>query len=145
MALLAPGVHVLNWNEGRQAGVLGEGSPLYCLGPPGARRACFVQFRMESGQTAPPHAHHGWACTVVLEGWWMVNGIKQGPGEMVMIEPGVEYGPFEPGPDGVTGIEFFEHEDATIADWGDYADDPRVVAAMAGYQGDYATRKLRYP
>lgn len=145
MSEIAPGVHVLNWNDGRQVGVLGEGSPLYCLGHPGTTRAGFVHFRMESHQSAPPHSHSGWACTVVLDGSWTVGDVVQGPGEMMLIEPGVEYGPFQPGPDGVTGIEFFENEAATVAQWGTHADDPRVVAAMSTYQGDYANRKARYP
>lgn len=135
------GVHAINWNENRKTRSMGEGSPVICLGHVGEKRPCFVHFRMEEGQTSPPHAHSGWACTVVLEGSWKVGGVEQKAGEMYLVEPGVEYGPFEPGPDGVVGIEFFSDEESTAPIWDE--SDPRVVELYESMGGDFS--QLSYP
>jgi hypothetical protein len=56
----------------------------------------------------------------------------------VIAEPYVEYGPFEPGPEGVTLIEFFENLDAVPPIWDET--DPRVIAQMqwSAHRGTHA-------
>jgi hypothetical protein len=121
------GVQCLDWEDGRRR-MVGDVSPLFLLGAEGTTRPCWVQSRMEHGQTSPPHAHSGWTCTVVIGGSWRVGGQEMSKGQMVLVEPDVEYGPFEPGPDGVEIVEIFADEAAVEPIWGEHAQDPRVLA-----------------
>ena len=133
------GFHVGNWDSPRTSFPMGQGGPMLCLGAPDdPNRPVAVWFSMgHEGGGSPPHAHSGWALTVVLSGSWKVAGIEQSPGEASLAEPNVFYGPFEPGPDGVVGVEIFENMDAVGAIWGEYAEDPRVLA-LGDYKGEMA-------
>ena len=108
---------------------MGDSGPLIMLGQMMDNPAPAVYFKMaaDSGGS-PPHAHDGWAMTIVLEGSWTVGGIEQKAGDITLAEPNVFYGPFEPGPDGVVGIEIFSSLQAVPPIWGEHANDPRVLA-----------------
>jgi len=77
---------------------------------------------------------------VVIEGSWIAGGIEYFTGQMVIVEPNVVYGPFECGKDGVTCIEFFEHQDAVPPIWDEA--DPAVQAVLARL-GDTAASVYR--
>src|SRR5260370_42457806 len=118
------GVHRADWSENRRKSI-GIVSPPYTVGRTAASPR-WIHSRMEHGQTSLPHAHSGWTCTVVIEGSWYVGGELFTAGQMVIVEPDIEYGPFEPGEDAVTILEVFENEAAMEAIWREHAAGPRV-------------------
>jgi hypothetical protein len=132
-----PGVRIRNWNENRQR--KDTASSIFTLGWPAAdaSQPCWVQFRYEPGWRAPAHAHSGWSCTVVLEGSWIAGGVEYGPGEMIIVAPNVTYGPFDPGPNGVLCVEFFENQAALPPIWDD--NDPDVKTQLERLGADAAS------
>lgn len=126
-----PGVTVLDWNgERRTMGNPGnEIATLFSLvvgeGTEDEHAARFVHCRMDPD--GPPrlwHAHPGWTATIVLEGSMTIEGEEFTAGQIVLVEPGVAYGPIVPGPEGATFLEVFSGADATVTVWDE--DDPRV-------------------
>jgi hypothetical protein len=65
---------------------------------------------------------------VVLEGPWSAGGVEYGPGDIIIVEPNVIYGPFEPGPNGVFAVEYFENQAALPPIWDE--NDPDVKAQL---------------
>lgn len=131
-----PGLRVLDWNADRhvQGTADNEIATLFSLvvGDAGDDVAArFVHARMDPG--GPPrlwHAHPGWTATIVLEGSMTIEDVPFTAGQMVVVAPGVAYGPIVPGPDGATFLEVFSGAAATETIWDE--DDPRV--------GDYRRR-----
>lgn len=126
-----PGVTVLDGNGERRAmGKAGhEIATVFSLvvgdGPADEHAARFVHCRMDPD--GPPrlwHAHPGWTATTVLEGAMTIEGEEFTAGQMVLVEPGVAYGPIVPGPEGATFLEVFSGSAATATLWDEQ--DPRV-------------------
>lgn len=125
-----PGVRILDWNDERHTmGKPGhEIATLFSLVVGGAddeHAARFVHCRMDPD--GPPrlwHAHPGWTATIVLEGSMTIEDVTFTTGQMVMVAPGVAYGPIVPGPEGATFLEVFSATAATVTLWDE--DDPRV-------------------
>lgn len=134
MTLLSerPGVQVLDWNADRRT----MGRPGHeiatvfsvVVGDAGDGQAArFVHCRMDPG--GPPrlwHAHPGWTATIVLEGSMTVEDVELAAGQLVVVAPGVGYGPIVPGEQGATFLEVFSGVAATQTIWDET--DPRVEA-----------------
>lgn len=118
-----PGVTVLDWNAGRRAiGTPGhEIATVFSLvvGDGGDEHAArFVHCRMDpDGPPRLAHSHPGWTATVVLDGSMTIEGERFGAGQLVLVAPGVAYGPIVPGPDGATFLEVFSGAAATATSW----------------------------
>jgi hypothetical protein len=122
-----PGVHVLDWKENRQRRK--ESSRYFPLGPSQEKdRPLWNQVNRQPGNVAPAHSHAGWTCTVVLEGSLSLDGVEFGPGQMILVEPHVHYGPLIAGPTGVSFIEFYENQGTLAPIWD--MTDPAVVALL---------------
>ena len=125
-----PGVRVLDWNaERRTVGTPShEIATLFSLvvGEAGDEHAArFVHCRMDPD--GPPrlwHAHPGWTATIVVEGSMTIEDVEFTAGQLVLVAPGVAYGPIVPGPAGATFLEVFAGAAATLTLWDE--DDPRV-------------------
>jgi hypothetical protein len=139
---ITQGVHFGRWDEPVFTSPMSTNGPLLCLGQTGdASRPTLLWFKMNPDDSgAPPHSHDTWAMTIVLEGSMTVGDVVQKPGDVMICEPNVFYGPFEPGPEGVVGFEFFSTMAGVQALWGDAENDPRVLAL-----GDYAGAVPTYP
>jgi hypothetical protein len=126
-----PGVRVFDWNEHRQRN--GSSSRVFPLGAKDdTERPCWLQFKYEPGWVAPVHAHSGWTCTVIIEGSWFAAGVEYFPGQMVMVAPNVQYGPFKTGPNGVTAFELFENQAALPPIWDESDPDVQAVKDRLG-------------
>ena len=132
-----PGVRISNWSENRQR--KGTASTIFTFGPPekDPSQPCWLNCRFEPGWRSPAHAHDGWTCTVVLEGSWLCGGVEYGPGDIITVPPNVTYGPFDPGPNGVVAVEFFENQAAMAPIWDE--DDPEVKAVLERLGDDAAS------
>ncbi len=125
-----PGVKVLDWNaERRTMGTPGhEIATLFSLvvGEAGDEHAArFVHCRMDPD--GPPrlwHAHPGWTATIVVEGSMTIEDVEFAAGQLVLVAPGVAYGPIVPGPEGATFLEVFSGTAATVTLWDE--EDPLV-------------------
>lgn len=127
------GVHETDWIDDLTVTPMSTQKRFF-MGHDGDRgRPNFMWATMEQGQTSPRHAHRGWSCTVILDGSFVIGGVEFTAGQMLIVEPDVVYGPFEPGPDGVTLVEYFEHEDAIPPVWDE--SDPRVQELYAASEG----------
>jgi hypothetical protein len=126
------GVTLLDWNVGRRphgrpGGVIASLFSLVVGDPADPSAARFTHARMEPD--GPPrlwHAHDDWTVSIVLEGSIEVEGVQLTAGQLVLVEPGVPYGPLIPGPQGATVLEIFATAAATTTRWD--SDDPRVTA-----------------
>lgn len=121
------GLHAGSYDSPLIRRPIGDSGPLMCLGQMMENPPCAIYFNMAAGSgIAPPHAHDGWALTVVLKGSWKVGDIWQKVGDVTLAEPNIFYGPFEPGPEGVHGLEIFSSMQAVPPLWGEYTNDPWV-------------------
>ena len=127
-----PGVRIRSWNDDRQRN--GTASTIFSLGEPdkNSTHPCWLQFHYEPGWYLPAHAHAGWTTTVILEGSWAWDGVEFGPGEVLIAAPKVMYGPFTPGPNGVTALEFFENQDAVPPIWDEESPEVKTMLERLG-------------
>jgi hypothetical protein len=124
---------------------IGDSGPLMLMGQMMENPPCAIYFNMKGGSgIAPPHAHDGWALTLVLKGSWKVGEIWQKEGDVTLAEPNIFNGPFEPGPEGVYGLEIFSSLQAVPPIWGEYANDPWVLK-MAETAAEDAANLVIYP
>ncbi len=91
-------------------------------------RMLVPDIRMAANQFWPLHWHNCWTAVVILDGsllmgdWWMERG------DVLIAEPGVEYGPLLNGPKGCELLEIFARDILSPGGYGDeYRDHPTLV------------------
>jgi hypothetical protein len=91
-------------------------------------RMLIPDIRMAANQFWPLHWHDCWTAVVILDGsllmgdWWMERG------DVLIAEPGVEYGPLLNGPKGCELLEIFARDVLSPGGYGDeYRDHPTLV------------------
>ena len=91
-------------------------------------RMLVPDIRMAANQFWPLHWHDCWTAVVILDGsllmgdWWMERG------DVLISEPGVEYGPLLNGPKGCELLEIFARDILSPGGYGDeYRDHPTLV------------------
>jgi hypothetical protein len=91
-------------------------------------RMLIPDIRMAANQFWPLHWHDCWTAVVILDGsllmgdWWMERG------DVLIAEPGVEYGPLLNGPKGCELLEIFARDILSPGGYGDeYRDHPTLV------------------
>ncbi|MDT3442226.1 MULTISPECIES: cupin domain-containing protein [unclassified Pseudofrankia] len=103
-------------------------SQAFFLGRPADEwRMLIPDIRMAPNQVWPLHWHDCWTAVVVLDGsllmgdWWM------GPGDVLIAEPGVEYGLLLNGPKGCELLEIFARDILSPGGYGaEYRDHPTL-------------------
>ena len=104
-------------------------SEMWFLGRPEDEwRMLIPDIRMAANQIWPLHWHDCWTAVVLLDGtllmgdWWMERG------DVLIAEPGVEYGPLLNGPKGCELLEVFARDVLSPGGYGDeYRDHPTLV------------------
>jgi hypothetical protein len=104
-------------------------SQSFALGRPEDEwRMIMPDIRMAPNQIWPLHWHDCWTAVVVLDGsllmgdWWMY------PGDVLIAEPGVEYGLLMNGPKGCQLLEIFARDILSPGGYGEeYRDHPTLV------------------
>jgi hypothetical protein len=91
-------------------------------------RMLIPDIRMAPNQYWPLHWHDCWTAVVILDGsllmgdWWMQRG------DVLIAEPGVEYGPLLNGPKGCELLEIFARDILSPGGYGEeYRDHPTLV------------------
>jgi len=91
-------------------------------------RMLIPDIRMAANQYWPLHWHDCWTAVVILDGsllmgdWWMERG------DLLIAEPGVEYGPLLNGPNGCELLEIFARDVLSPGGYGEeYRDHPTLV------------------
>ncbi|MGH8006611.1 MAG: cupin domain-containing protein [Candidatus Binatia bacterium] len=72
-----------------------------------------VALRMEPGWVLPRHAHPCHRFEIVVQGTLDVGERVLKPGDIMMSDPGVAYGPHVAGPEGCTTFEIFSNHKAS--------------------------------
>jgi hypothetical protein len=72
-----------------------------------------VALRMEPGWVLPRHAHDCYRFEIVVQGTLDVGERVLKPGDVMISEPGIAYGPHIAGPEGCTTFEIFSNHRAS--------------------------------
>src|SRR5579883_832383 len=89
-----------------QGGLVSSAS-YFVLGQPKDNPPTVIALRMEPNFVLARHAHDCYRFEVVVQGTLDVGERILKPGDIMISEPGVAYGPHIAGPDGCTTFEFF--------------------------------------
>jgi hypothetical protein len=148
---LAPGIFLDHIEEG------GRGGPddIVLADTPGGQTWMSVWFlgseeddfrlsipdvRMPANQYWPLHWHDCWVAVVILDGTCLVGDWWMEPGDVLIAEAGLEYGPVLPGPSGVQMFEVFARHESRR---GGYATEYRDHPTLNGQPFDFLARSPR--
>lgn len=145
---IAPGVTLERLGAGGKAGPHGETlsdtpggliwSDIVLLGDPtDAFQVTIPDLRMPPNQYWPLHWHDCWIAIVVLEGGCLVGDWWMGPGDVLVTEAGLEYGPLLIGPQGCRLFEIFAKHHLQA---GGYAPEYRDHPTLQGTHSVFAER-----
>ena len=134
MTRVEPGMTMHNWNDNQLHAPQYSYRPFF-LGNADGDPANINYVRMEPHQRAPRHAHAGWTMNVVLAGGCLMGEHPMKSGDVLICEPGIQYGPIVPGPEGVTLLEIFDKVSGLPITW-DNPDDPAVLAIVEWQQAN---------
>ncbi|CAN7494038.1 hypothetical protein LJR219_003403 [Phenylobacterium sp. LjRoot219] len=145
---IAPGVTLERLGAGGKAGPQGETladlpggqiwSDIFLLGDPtDAFQVTVPDLRMPPNQYWPLHWHDCWIAIVVLEGRCLVGDWWMGPGDVLITEAGLEYGPLLIGPQGCRLFEIFAKHHLQA---GGYAPEYRDHPTLQGTHSVFAER-----
>jgi hypothetical protein len=145
---IAPGVTLEQLAPGGKAGPHGETlsdvvgglvwSDIFLLGDPAdAFQVTVPDLRMPANQYWPMHWHDCWIAIVVLEGRCLVGDWWMGPGDVLITEAGLEYGPLLVGPQGCRLFEIFAKHHLQA---GGYAREYRDHPTLQGTSSVFAER-----
>ncbi|GEM_PF-2921665 len=91
-------------------------------------RMMIPDIRMAANQIWPLHWHDCWTAVVVLDGSIMIGDWWMGPRDVLIAEPGVEYGLLLNGPKGCQLLEIFARDVLSPGGYGEeYRDHPTLV------------------
>jgi hypothetical protein len=98
-------------------------------------RYLIPDIRMAANQVWPLHWHDCWTAVVVLDGSLLMGDWQMQPNDVLIAEPGVEYGLLLVGPQGCQLLEVFARDILSPGGYGDeYRDHPTLqyVKGLAG-------------
>jgi hypothetical protein len=137
--LLAPGVVRSRLEPGgrdgpdgvvRDSDQMGGGcwTQIFSLGRPEDEwRYLIPDIRMAANQIWPLHWHDCWTAVVLLDGSLLLGDWQMKPRDVLIAEPGVEYGPLLIGPRGCQLLEVFARDILSPGGYGDeYRDHPTL-------------------
>jgi hypothetical protein len=111
-------------------------SQIFSLGRPGDEwRYLIPDIRMAANQVWPLHWHDCWTAVVLLDGSLLMGDWEMGPGDVLIAQPGVEYGLLLVGPQGCQLLEVFARDILSPGGYGvEYRDHPTLqyVKGLAG-------------
>lgn len=90
-------------------------------------RMCIPDIRMPANQIWPLHWHDDWMFIVVLSGSVLAGDWHMRPGDVLVTEPNVEYGPLLNGPHGCQLLEVFSRNSKGGGYAPEYHDHPTLV------------------
>jgi hypothetical protein len=110
-----------------------KGGQRWDLGEPNnPGRGVLLDTRLQPGENYPPRWHQEWRALLVMDGSMKVGETKISKNDMVIVEPNIEFGPFEPGPQGVHLLEVTRTAAAAACVYREkYRNDPRYKALLA--------------
>jgi hypothetical protein len=85
----------------------GIGAAYFLLGEQKANPPTVIALRMEPNFVLPRHAHDCWRFEIVVKGTLDVGERILKPGDVMLTEPGIAYGPHVAGAEGCTTFEVF--------------------------------------
>lgn len=104
-------------------------------------RYLIPDIRMAANQIWPLHWHDCWTAVVVLEGSLLMGDWQMGPGDVLIAEPGVEYGLLLIGPEGCELLEVFARDILSPGGYGEeYRDHPTLVHVKGLEDTDFFSR-----
>jgi hypothetical protein len=109
---------------------------MFSLGRPTDEwRYLIPDIRMAANQVWPLHWHDCWTAVVLLDGSLLLGDWEMAPGDILIAEPGVEYGMLLVGPHGCQLLEVFARDILSPGGYGEeYRDHPTLqyVKGLAG-------------
>jgi hypothetical protein len=97
--------HLLQWRQG--------GLAYFLLGERQDNPPTVVALRLAPGEVLPRHAHDCYRFEIVVHGMLDVGERVLKPGDVMISEPGIAYGPHVAGPEGCTTFEIFSNHKAS--------------------------------
>jgi hypothetical protein len=90
-------------------------------------RFLIPDIRMAPNQIWPLHWHDCWTAVVLLDGSLLMGDWLMGPGDVLIAEPGIEYGLLAVGPEGCQLLEVFARDVLSPGGYGtEYRDHPTL-------------------
>jgi hypothetical protein len=111
-------------------------SQIFSLGrPEDDWRYLVPDIRMAANQIWPLHWHDCWTAVVMLEGTLLMGDWLMQPGDVLIAQPGVEYGLLLVGPQGCELLEVFARDILSPGGYGDEHRDHPTLKYVKGLEG----------
>jgi hypothetical protein len=98
-------------------------------------RYLIPDIRMAANQVWPLHWHDCWTAVVLLDGSLLMGDWEMGPGDVLIAEPGVEYGLLLVGPQGCQLLEVFARDVLSPGGYGEEYRDHPTLQYVKGLEG----------
>ena len=109
---------------------------MFSLGRPDDEwRYLIPDIRMAANQMWPLHWHDCWTAVVLIDGTLLMGDWPMRPGDVLIAEPGVEYGPLVVGPHGCELLEVFARDILSPGGYGEEYRDHPTLQYVKGFEG----------
>lgn len=98
-------------------------------------RYVIPDIRMAANQVWPQHWHDCWTAVVLLDGSLLMGDWMMQPGDVLIAEPGVEYGLLLVGPEGCQLLEVFARDILSPGGYGEEYRDHPTLQYVKGLEG----------